>query len=719
MGEQKKAPAKRWGLWFVVVLCLALVGAGVLGYVQRIELAYWAVEKAAKELGLKGHRLKIDRLDFMGFELHDVHLGPDVSLKQVKVDYSFANLLNSRIDKVILSGVAVDVSAPDTGFLGQLQTLFQGNTAGSKTQISPPEIIINDMVITGRHENISLDIQVSGKVSPDLSGELLVKGKGGYQAFEVQDISLDISLMKDAETVLFRVEKARFLDRQKDMLLRPFMVTGDGRFQVAEQKAVFSLNISDKDQAVVVDMEGQADLVNRLVQANVKVADVTFSPTGLQPDALSPLADLPQKLDAALGLSAQLNWQDEEAKLTGDLTIKQARFAIPPQKERTVEIAGGIGFTLFPLTQSGTLDVTKLSLHHQATPAPFHPLYIQSKARLHEDGQLSFEGAVMLDKSTPVRILTGKGDYDVPARRGQMDVRVPVLDFSPAGLKPSDISPLFALLSRVSGKFSAFSRLDVVGEQLSGWADISVAKMSFETDTVQVRDLTTDLVIDNVWPLRTKPKQVVTVGEVDSAVKLAHPRLVFTLEGQKFHIDDFQTGIMGGTAHIGHTVFETDTDSHDVVLGLKKIELGQLFRLIALDGLSGTGQLSGQLPIRLKGQEINVQDGLLESVGGGTLHFESQKARQALAGAGEQVELLLNVLTNFHYERLSLRINQRAGQNAILNLKIEGKNPEVMNARPFNLNINLEANLDRILGTVLEGYRLSDRAIRATVGDEQ
>lgn len=182
---------------------------------------------------------------------------------------------------------------------------------------------------------------------------------------------------------------------------------------------------------------------------------------------------------------------------------------------------------------------------------------------------------------------------------------------------------------------------------------------------------------------------------------------------------DFQTGIMGGTAHIDETVFETDTDKHDVVLNLKKIELGRLFRLIALDGLSGTGQLSGQLPIRLKGQEINVQDGLLESVGGGTLHFESQKARQALAGAGEQVELLLNVLTNFHYERLSLRINQRAGQNAILNLKIEGKNPEVMNARPFNLNINLEANLDRILGTVLEGYRLSDRAIRATVGNEQ
>ncbi|WP_419798154.1 MAG: intermembrane phospholipid transport protein YdbH family protein [Terasakiella sp.] len=719
MGEQKKAPAKRWGLWFVVVLFLVLTGTGVLGYVQRIELAYWAVEKAAQQLGLKGHRLKIDRLDFTGFELHDVHLGPDVSLKQVKVEYSLVNVLKSRIDKVILSGVAVDVSAPDTGFLGYLQTLLQGNATASETNIILPEIIITDAVIAGKKEDISLNLQLSGKISPDLSGELQVTGKGGYQAFEMQDISLDLSLVKDAEAILFKVKQARFLDRQKDMLLRPFMVTGDGRFQVVAQRAVFSLNISDKDKAVVMDMEGQADLVNRLVQADVKVGDITFSPTGMQPDDLSPLAELPQKLDATLGLSAQLEWQDEAAKLTGDLAVKQARFAIPSEKEPTVVVAGGVGFTVFPLTQSGMLDITKLSLRHQSTPALFHPLYIQSKARLHEDGQLSFEGAVMLDKSTPVRILTGKGDYDVPARRGQMDVRVPVLDFSPAGLKPSDISPLFALLSRVSGKFSAFSRLDVVGEQLSGWADISVAKMSFETDTVQVRDITTDLVIDNIWPLRTKPQQVVTIGEVDSAVKLDHPRLVFTLEGQKFYMHDFQTGIMGGTAHIDETVFETDTDKHDVVLNLKKIELGRLFRLIALDGLSGTGQLSGQLPIRLKGQEINVQDGLLESVGGGTLHFESQKARQALAGAGEQVELLLNVLTNFHYERLSLRINQRAGQNAILNLKIEGKNPEVMNARPFNLNINLEANLDRILGTVLEGYRLSDRAIRATVGNEQ
>ncbi len=718
MEKQNKTPLKRWGLWFVVVMLLALMGAGVTGYVQRIELAYWTVDKVAQELGLKGHRLTIDRLDFTGFELHDVYLGPDVSLKRVHVEYSLTNLLNSRIDQVTLSGIAVDVSAPETGFLGYLQTLMQGNATASETNIILPEIIITDAVIAGKKEDISLNLQLSGKVSPDLSGEFQVTGKGGYQAFEVQDISLDISLMKDAEAVLFKVEQVRFLDRQKDMLLRPFMVTGDGRFQVAAQRAVFSLNISDKDKAVVVDMDGQADLVNRLVQANVKVADITFSPTGLQPNDLSPLADLPQKLDATFGLSAQLNWQDEVAKLTGDLAIKQARFAIPPQKERTVEITGGVGFTLFPLTQSATLDATKLSLRHQATPALFNPMKVQSKARLQE-GQLSFEGNLMLDQSAPLTILTGKGKYDVQARRGQVDVRIPVVDFSPAGLKPRDISPFLSLLRDVSGKISAFLRLNITGEQLSGWADISVAKMSFETDTVQVRDITTDLVIDNIWPLRTKPEQVVTVGEVDSAVKLDHPRLVFTLEGQKFSMHNFQSGIMGGVAQIDQTVFETDTDKHDVVLNLKKIELGQLFRLIALDGLSGTGQLSGQLPIRLNGQEVNVQDGLLESIGGGTLHFESQKARQALAGAGEQVELLLNVLTNFHYQHLSLRINQRAGQNAVLNLKIEGKNPEVMNARPFNLNINLEANLDRILGTVLEGYRLSDRAIRATVGDEQ
>jgi len=718
MGEQKKVPAKRWGLWFGVVLFLALMGFGVLGYVQRIELAYWAVEKAAQQLGLKGHRLKIDHLDFTGFALRDVHLGPDLSLKQVNVEYSFANLLNSRIDKVILSGIAVDVSAPDTGFLGYLQTLMQESSAGSETKIIPPEIIINDMVITGQKEDISLDLQMIGKILPDLSGAFQVTGKGGYQDFEVQDISLDLSLTKDVEAVLFTVKQARFLDRQKDMLSRPFIIGGDGRFQVGEQRAVFSLNISDRDKAVGVDMAGQADLVNRHVQADVKVADITFSPTGLQPDDLSPLVDLPQKLDATLGLSAQLNWQDEAVKVTGELAIKQARFAIPPEKERTVEITGGVGFTLFPLTQSATLDVTKLSLRHQATPALFNPMKVQSKARLQE-GQISFDGGIMLDQPAPVTLLTGKGEYDLQARRGQVDVRIPVVDFSSTGLKPSDISPPLSLLKDVSGQISAFSRLNVVGEKLSGWADISVVKMSFETDTVQVRDLTTDLVIDNFWPLRTKPQQVVSVGEVDSAVKLDHPRLVFTLEGQKFDMHDFQAGLMGGTAHIGQTVFKTDTDNYDVVLGLKKIDLGQLFRLIALDGLSGTGQLSGQLPIRLNGQDINVQDGLLQSIGGGTLRFDSQKARQALAGAGEQVELLLNVLTNFHYKHLSLRMNQRAGQNAILNLKIEGNNPEVMNARPFNLNINLEANLDRILGTVLEGYRLSDRAIRATVGDEQ
>jgi hypothetical protein len=713
-----KMPARRWGLRLVIFLFISVMTLGALGYGQRIELAYWAVETVAAKFGISDHRLHIEQLDYNGFTLNDVYLGPDVSLKHVRVDYSFTNLLKSRIDKVILSGVAVDVSTPDKGVLGQLQTLIKANDQGGKAEFTPPEIIINDMSIVGRQADFSLDLVVTGKVAADLSGDFQVTGKGAFQAFQIQDMDLSLGLADGAQTVLLKLRQARFLDDAKEVLLRPFFLTGDGRFQVLEQKGAFSLNLSDEKKQFVGDIALQADMATRRVQGDIQIKDITFSPGGVQPDDLSPLAKLSQKLDATFGLSAHVDWHDEEAKVTGDVVLKQARFALPPQQVREIAIAGKVGFTLFALTQKAVIETKKLSIRHQAQEALFKPVHLHAHARL-ENRQLSFDGTVLLDQPVDIKVLNATGTYDVQAGRGQVDIRVPVLDFTPTEVTPQDISPVFSVLNRTSGKVSGFSRLDIAGNVVSGWADLSVSKLSFETDTLQVRDITTDLLIDTIWPLRTKEKQVVTIGKIDTAVELDHPRLVFTLDGAKLHVHDFETGVIGGIARIEETVFKTDTDGLDVVLGLKKIDIGQLFELIALDGLSGSGQMSGQLPIRLKGQDINVRDGLLESVGGGTLRFQSQKARQALAGAGEQVELLLNVLNNFHYKHLSLRINQQAHQNAILNFRIEGANPDVMEARPFNLNINLEANLDRILGTMLEGYRLSDRAIRATVGDEQ
>jgi hypothetical protein len=143
--------------------------------------------------------------------------------------------------------------------------------------------------------------------------------------------------------------------------------------------------------------------------------------------------------------------------------------------------------------------------------------------------------------------------------------------------------------------------------------------------------------------------------------------------------------------------------------------LERLLELFALEGVAGSGTVSGRIPLIIDDERVRVEDALLAADGDGVLRFRSAAARRVLDAGGEQAQLLLQVLEDFHYQVLSLAIDHGDG-DAVMRLSTKGHNPAVKDGHPFVLNINLSGNLEQLLGVVLEGYRLSDRAIRATVG---
>ena len=181
----------------------------------------------------------------------------------------------------------------------------------------------------------------------------------------------------------------------------------------------------------------------------------------------------------------------------------------------------------------------------------------------------------------------------------------------------------------------------------------------------------------------------------------------------------FHSSLIGGQISIDNFIIDPKAKKHDLTVHVSKLDLEELFTLLELDGVAGTGHLTGKIPVSLENNDLVIRNAKLATDTPGVLQFRSEKAKQALGGAGEQVDLLLRVLSNFHYNKLSLIINRKLSHNAIVNLRIDGKNPDVMESRPFNLNINLEGNIDKLIAVVLEGYRLSDKAIRSTVGAGQ
>ena len=150
----------------------------------------------------------------------------------------------------------------------------------------------------------------------------------------------------------------------------------------------------------------------------------------------------------------------------------------------------------------------------------------------------------------------------------------------------------------------------------------------------------------------------------------------------------------------------------DLPFEVEGLDLAELFRILDIDGLSGTGRLSGRIPVALEGEAVTIAGGRLAAQAPGTLRLESERARQALAGAGESADLMFRALQNFRYDELSLAIDKPATAAARLTLVLLGHNPDVLDGYPFRFNINLEGDTDRLVAALSQAYSLSNRMLR-------
>src|SRR3546814_17141879 len=112
-----------------------------------------------------------------------------------------------------------------------------------------------------------------------------------------------------------------------------------------------------------------------------------------------------------------------------------------------------------------------------------------------------------------------------------------------------------------------------------------------------------------------------------------------------------------------------------IVLATKGLEIATFFDLIGVDGLSGSGRLTGSLPVVFAGNAIIVEDSQFDALGPGRLSIRIPALRQALAGGGETVEAAVKALEDFHYEELTLTLAKTAANAAPVKLSPLGQNP--------------------------------------------
>jgi len=310
------------------------------------------------------------------------------------------------------------------------------------------------------------------------------------------------------------------------------------------------------------------------------------------------------------------------------------------------------------------------------------------------------------------------GEYAIENGNGQLILQISPIKFASSKLQPKQLFPPLAALGNVNGQIrgKATIRWSKKGVSKSN-AVISAKDFSFAYGSTQVKGLNTKLSLNNLLPIRSEPKQNISIQALDFGIPIQDLLVSYqinTRDTPRVLLDQVHFLILGGEVTINPVVINLDpnAEASQIEAHLNNIDLNTFFKWIEMDGLTGDGQLSGKIPLTLGHDRIAITNGYLAAKAPGTLSLQSEKAKELLVNQGKEVDLLLQAIENFHFKELTLNLNKSDTHDLNVKLSLLGNNPNVKNGQDFRLNIQLESKIDKLLHAIQQGLVFSNEMLR-------
>lgn len=646
-----------------------------------------------------------------------LQLTPPSRLEAAGIDLAALGIIGGNLDERILTEIA------GAGAEVRWRPLGPGGELGVRAalRLSRGEAVadLNLMARSVHNADMSLsqDAAASFEVAaaaidlsrPDWSARLDAFGWQG-EAIILPDGRLEISGPASAQLSEARLASTRMAAATFEGDLRVAGMASDWALEAA---AGTSLAIEGLVSPGVAAIEGR-------VAAEVEEARVSGGDSGVKLALAARLGPFGAVLDAEDGPVAI---EDIEARVvvtgddaaTGDASLSEVAARLP---EQAVELSDGTA----TITRHGSGDATDISvaaaIRDIARAQRFAPAELELSGTLQGEA-LAASGAVALTGtgvSIPIELVGDLAGPNAEARLGPAP-----LAFRRSGLQPAALSPLLASVRDVDGRVTLDGTISVAAGSAPETRLLlrfdDVAARSADTD---VEGLSGTLGLSSLSPLASAGTQRLRARRVVAGVPLTDADLRFSIaparRGHAIRIRTAAAGLAGGTVGLAETTWVTGASGNAVRVSLEGVSLERLLRDWHIEGVSGTGVLSGSLPLEFAGGGVGVTGGVLASGGPGVVQVDWGGARETLVGAGQQVELAVRALEDFHYEILSVGVDQVPGGEMTLAIRLEGANPDVLDGHPFNFNINLSGELDRILAAVREGRRIGAGLLRGGIG---
>jgi hypothetical protein len=165
-------------------------------------------------------------------------------------------------------------------------------------------------------------------------------------------------------------------------------------------------------------------------------------------------------------------------------------------------------------------------------------------------------------------------------------------------------------------------------------------------------------------------------------------------------IETLRSGLFNGQAWLDPQTINL-SKPFKTTLHLKDIDIEELLKQHPTSNLKGKGLIDGTLPLEIdlttESPSFLIQQGLVTSQASGGLLQYQPEAKSGIGKSNQGMQLVLDVLDDFHYTLLQSSVSIGMDQKLNLGLTLKGQNPNVEKGRAINLNINLEEDLPSLM----------------------
>ncbi len=257
---------------------------------------------------------------------------------------------------------------------------------------------------------------------------------------------------------------------------------------------------------------------------------------------------------------------------------------------------------------------------------------------------------------------------------------------------------------------SGVARWQGSSEVMQGSLSAAIAGLSGYFEDSVFADLSTALQIDYAADGRLSIAPAgLTVGLLDVGVPITDISANYLLDPDEpaVAVENLRMTALGGVVRADPFSFHTASERNTLLLHAESLEMDELLTVREFEAIEVTGSISATLPVSIAGDAVTIDNGTLsgEPPGGVIRYLPGAPPDESDASS---LAFVRKVLSNFRYESLTSVVDYTEGGDLKLQLRLEGRNPDMDETRPVVLNLDVENNVPQML-----------RSLRATRAVEE